>query len=609
MEDVRVRISLDSSQFDAGVDNAESGLGKLKGRMGEISSGLQSVGTKMAAVGVGMIGAVGGIVAAGAKWSASVESTQFLYDNLDASVQKSIEGNMKNAKALGMTEQQYKSNATSLGTFLGNMGFANKEIANMSEESMNLAADLGALADVPVDQAMGDFKSALMGNYEALDKYGVNISAATLGNSEYVKGLGKSWNQLSDNEKMMAVYNEVMNQSSSAQGLAAQEATSFSSQMKLLKESVGEAVGKLGSTLLPVLEPIAQKIQDVVGRITKWVEENPELARTILMVVAGIGAFLAIGGALVAIIGAIAGAMLLFSAASAPVTLTIAGIVLAVMALIAIVAVCIIYWDEIKAKAIEVWNAIKEAVTNAVKATGDFLKSAWEGIKNFLSTLWEGIKTVAMNVWNGIKNAISTVLNGIKTIITNIWNGIKNFVSNVLNGIRIIVTTIWNGIKTAISTVLNAIKTVVTNIWNNIKSFISNAVNGIKTSVSNAFNSLKNTVSNALNAVYKTAKGLWDKVTGIFKKPINAVVNFFKGGKSSFSPNAVASQSFSPMGAMSRGAGGYVLGASGGAPVSFSANMNTNVVLDGKTIAKASAPYMKPELDKMNRRQNRLGGR
>ena len=239
MEDVRVRISLDASQFDSGVSQAEGKLSSLKGKMGDIGKGLQSVGTKMAAVGAGMVASVGGIVAAGAKWSASVESTNFLYGNLDKTVQKSIETNMKNAKSLGMTEQQYKSNATSLSTFLTNMGFANEEIATMSGKAMTLAADLGAVADVPIDQAMSDLKSALMGNYEAMDKYGVNLSAATLGNSEYVKSLGKTWDKLSDNEKMQAAYNEILKQSASAQGLAEQEAGSFGMQMKLLKRLPG----------------------------------------------------------------------------------------------------------------------------------------------------------------------------------------------------------------------------------------------------------------------------------------------------------------------------------------------------------------------------------
>ena len=57
-------------------------------------------------------------------------------------------------------------------------------------------------------------------NYEAVDKYGISLSASTLENSEFVKSLGKSWNQLSDNEKMMAAYNEMTRQGASAQGLA-----------------------------------------------------------------------------------------------------------------------------------------------------------------------------------------------------------------------------------------------------------------------------------------------------------------------------------------------------------------------------------------------------
>ena len=636
MEDVKVKLSLDSSQFEDGVGKAEGKLGSLKGKMGDIGKGLQSVGTKMAGVGASMVASVGGIVAAGAKWSASVESTNFLYKNLDKSVQKSIEANMKNAKSLGMTEQQYKSNATSLSTFLSNMGFANEEIATMSEKAMNLAADLGAVADVPIDQAMGDLKSALMGNYEAMDKYGVNLSAATLGNSEYVKSLGKTWDKLSDNEKMQAAYNEILKQSASAQGLAEQEAGSFGMQMKLLKQSVGETVGALGSQLLPILEPVIQKIQEVVDKITNWIKENPEAAGTILQIVGAIGAFLAIAGTLIAVIGAVAGVMALVSAVSLPVVGIIAGITLAVMALVAAGIWLAANWDMVKEKAIEVWEGIKQWISDAVQATGEAIRNIWTGIKDWCSQTWESIKSTAESIWQGIKdfisglleglagivsgiwegikNAISSVCNGIKTIITNIWNGIKSFISTVVNGIKSVITTVFNGIKSTVSNIFNGIKSTASNIWNGIKSVISNAVNGIKDKVSQGFNGLKDTVSKALEGVKNTAKKMWDSITGIFSKPIKAVVNFVKGGKAAALPPAPQQYSnlgYSAIGAMSSysRSGGASLGASGGAPVSFSANMNTNVQLDGKTIAKASAPYMKSEIEKLNKRQNRLGGR
>ena len=611
MEDVRVRISLDSSQFEDGVGKAEGKLGSLKGKMGDIGKGLQSVGTKMAGVGASMVASVGGIVAAGAKWSASVESTNFLYKNLDKSVQKSIEANMKNAKSLGMTEQQYKSNATSLSTFLGNMGFANEEISNMSGRAMELAADLGALADVPIDQAMGDFKSALMGNYEALDKYGINISAATLENSEYVQSLGKSWNQLSDNEKMMAVYNEILKQSSSAQGLAKQESESFGSQMRLLKESIGETVGQLGDALLPILEPIVSKMQEVVEKVSNWIQENPKLAQAILIVVGAVGALLAIAGPIVMAIGMASVAMAGFSMASLPVIGTIAAIVAGITLLVAAIALIATNWDSIKAKTIEVWNNIKTFCMNTWNSLKASASSIWNGIKTGIVNIVQGIVNGIKNFLNNVKSFWSSVWNAVKSVASSVWNGIKSVISSVCNGIKSVITSIFNGVKSFISNVFNGIKSIASNIWNGIKSVIKGACDGVKSTVSNVFNGLKNTVKGALDGVFNTAKGIWDKITGIFSKPIKAVVNFVKGGKAMPTPKAFSpiAGGYAPAPMMARAGMGTYLGASGGAPVSFSANMNTNVQLDGKTIAKASAPYMRSELDKLNKRQNRLGGR
>lgn len=594
MEDVRVRISLDSSQFDNRINQAESGLGGLKGRMGEVGQGLQNVGKKMTAVGIGMVASVGGIVAVGSKWQASVESTDFLYGNLDKSIQKSIESNMENARSLGMTEQQYKNNATSLSTFLGNMGFASDEISNMSDKAMTLAADLGAVADVPIDQAMGDLKSALMGNYEAMDKYGVNLSVATLQNSEYVKSLGKSWNQLTDNEKMQAAYNEVLRQSSSASGLAEQEAGSFGMQMKLLKESVGEAVGKLGAELLPILEPVIKKFQEVVEKITKWIEENPELARTILIIVGAIGAFLIIAGTLVATVGALVGVFLLFSAATAPVTLTILAIVVAIGALVAAGIWLAMNWDTLKAKAIEVWEGIKQWISDSVQATKDKITEIWTNIKTWCSDTWNSIKTTASSIWEGIKEAIQSKVDAAKQKVQDAWTKVKEETNQAFENV----------------------KTIATNIWNNIKTAISDKVTEVKDNVKKGFDGLKDSVKSALDKVYDTAKGIWDTITGIFTKPIKAVINFVKGGdKSVIAAGSKGLKTFSnrgytgATGYMTRAGSGLSLAGSGGAPTSLSATMNTNVLLDGKVIAKASAPYMRNELDKLNKRQNRLGGK
>ena len=649
MEDLRVQMSLDSSQFNSGIEQASSKVGSLKGKMSEIGQGLKDVGTKMAATGVAMVASVGGIVAKGAEWSASVESTQFLYNNLDKTVQKSISTNAKSAKSLGMTEQQYKKNATTIATYYKNMGLAGEESAKLSQNTMTLSADLAAVADVPVDEALRDVKSALMGNYEAVDKYGVSLSANALENSEYVKSLGKKWNQLSENEKMMAAYNEITRQSSSAQGLAKQEASSFGMQMKLLKESIGETVGQLGSALLPILEPIVKKFQEVTEKVSAWVKENPKLAQAILMVVGGLGLFLAVVGPLVAAVGLITMGIAGLSAVSWPVVGAVAAITAVIVGLVAAGIYLYTHWEEVKAKAIEIWNAIKEGVSNAVSALGDFISATWDGIKAFLSTCWELIKSAANTVWNGIKTVISTAINIIKTIITTVFNAIKLYITTVFNAIKLVATTVWNAIKTVITTVVNGIKTIITtvfnavkntittvfntikslttSVWNGIKTVINSACNTVKSTVSNVFNGLKNTVKNALDSVYNTAKGIWNKVTGIFTKPISAVVNFVKGGKagkaakasySMLNPKSIpqaqsyaaVSKNYSAsekMASYSRSNSAGINNSSS-SPISLSANLNSFVQLDGKTLAKATAPYMSNELDKLTKRKNRLGG-
>ena len=604
MEDLRVQMSLDSSQFNSGIEQASSKVGSLKGKMSEIGQGLKDVGTKMTAAGVAMVASVGGIVAKGAEWSASVESTQFLYNNLDKTVQKSISTNAKSAKSLGMTEQQYKKNATTIATYYKNMGLAGEESAKLSQNTMTLSADLAAVADVPVDEALRDVKSALMGNYEAVDKYGVSLSANALENSEYVKSLGKKWNQLSENEKMMAAYNEIT-RPSSAQGLAKQEASSFGMQMKLLKESIGETVGQLGSALLPILEPIVKKFQEVTEKVSEWVKENPKLAQAILMVVGGLGLFLAVVGPLVAAVGLITMGIAGLSAVSWPVVGAVAAITAVIVGLVAAGIYLYTHWEEVKAKAIEIWDAIKEGVSNAVSALGDFISATWDGIKAFLSTCWELIKSAANTVWNGIKTVISTAINIIKTIITTVFNAIKLYITTVFNTIKSLTTSVWNGIKTV----------------------INSACNTVKSTVSNVFNGLKNTVKNALDSVYNTAKGIWNKVTGIFTKPISAVVNFVKGGKagkaakasySMLNPKSIpqaqsyaaVSKNYSAsekMASYSRSNSAGINNSSS-SPISLSANLNSFVQLDGKTLAKATAPYMSNELDKLTKRKNRLGG-
>ena len=374
IKELKVKISADANGLKGALSGISDDISKVSKDfegLNKLGEGFKSVGQKMTLVGAGIVASIGGIVAKGAEWSAQVEGQKFLYNNLDKSIQKTIDANSKNANAIGLTAQQYKNGATTMSTYYKNMGMSTEETAKLSGETMNLVADLGAVVDMPFDEAMSRFKSGLMGNYEALDAFGINLSANTLQNSEYVKSLNKKWNQLSDNEKMMAAYNEILRQSAPMTGLASQEAESFGMKFKLLKEQISETVGQIGTSLLPVLEPLVQKFSEVVTKISEWVQEHPKLTQAILMVVGIIGTLMVVLGPILILIGTMITSFVTLSAISTVLGISIGAIVapvaLVIAAIVALIAIGVALWqnwDLIKEKANEVWKKVCDAWDN-----------------------------------------------------------------------------------------------------------------------------------------------------------------------------------------------------------------------------------------------------
>ena len=508
------------------------------------------MGSSLTKAGVAVTGAVGAMLMAGSKWSAEVAGQQFLYNNLDTAIQKTITSESRHANSIGLTEQQYKNSATSIATYYKNMGMTTSETSRLSAESMNLVADLAAITDMPFDEAMDRFKSGLMGNYEALDAFGINVSARSLENSEFVKGLGKSWNQLSDNEKMMAVYNEIVRQSSSAQGLAKQEAQSFGMQMKLLKEKIMETAGAIGEKLLPYLEPFIQKMNEIVEAVGNFANEHPQLMAGILAVTGAIGGLMLVLGPVLMVIG-----QLMTGFASATVVAGVLGTTVGAMALvfvkviavigavIAIGALLIANWDAIKQSAIALWNDVKSSWSTSLNEIKTMAIDLWNDIKTGIANVWNSIKTTATNIFNNIKTVISNIWNNVKSVTSSIWNSIKSTVSSIWNGIKSTATSIFNAIKSFITTSWNNVKSTTTSIWNSIKSSITSILNGIKSTFTSILNAIKNAVKTGMNNVKSTmvnimnqAKSAISNMVGRFasvgRNIVNGIANGIKSGAS-----------------------------------------------------------------------------
>ncbi|MGU8264253.1 hypothetical protein ACV3TP_02870 [Clostridium perfringens] len=517
IKEIGDKVEEASDGFDEMSDNMKDATKEAEesgARLSLIGQGLQNVGDKASEAGKAMLGVVGDLTKAGAEYSAEVAGTDFLMKNLDKTVQEAITSNSKLSKEIGLTEKQYKDSAVSIATYYKNMGFTAEESVNLSSKTMTLVADLAAVTDMPFDDAMGRFKSGLMGNYEALDAFGINLSASTLENSEFVKSLGKSWNKLSDNEKMMAAYNEIVRQGSSANGLAAQEAEQFGMKSKYLKERLDEVKGTIGEKLLPVLEPLIEKIVNVVEKVTEWIEVHPELTKYILIIAGGFGALLAIIGPIISFIGTLIIAFGALNVAMLPLTGTILLVIAAIAALIAIVVLVIAKWDEIKQCwanfcdwAIQKWTEFKE-----------WMSQCWDGIKQKCSELAQVMVDWIKQKWTDFVNWITGWGERITSSVSNAWNYVKTTATNLAQSTVDWIKNKWNSFVDWLFGWGSRIQSSVSNIWTNIKNTCSNLAQGVVDGVRNAFSRVYDFITSPFKRAWDYISGIGSKIGGIISK-------------------------------------------------------------------------------------------
>lgn len=430
------RIKLDSSQ-------AEQGLQSFQDKTKATGEALTNIGTKMTLVGTAGTTAIAGLLKVGGDFQAQVAGTEFAMKNLDKTVQDAINSNSKNAEAIGLTTQQYKDGAVNISTYYKNMGLTAEETAKLSGASMDLVADLGAITDMPFDEALSRFKSGLMGNYEALDAFNINISASSLENSEYVKSLGKTWKQLSDNEKMMAVYNEITRQGASATGLAKQEAEQFSMKMKLLSSKIKELTGKIGQALIPIVEPLIAKFEKVVDSITKWVENNQELVGIILAVVGGLSVFLVVAGTVLTIVGTI--------------TTLMGTLGITMGALVPIIA------------------GVGIALATVLGNSGDFLSNLEQGITNAMVNIAHGFTMLLEK----LPEIINIGLEMVGALITGIANGVPNFLKALTDCISMGLSLIRSRLPMWIEQGKNVVLHLIQGLINKVPQWVSTMGDGL----------------------------------------------------------------------------------------------------------------------------------
>lgn len=328
----------------------------------------------------------------------------------------------------------------------------------------------------------------------------------------------------------------------------------FSNQLKNIGEQVKGVKLQLGAALIPALSAATEKISKVIDKITKWVQENPELAATIGNIAMTTGKWIAILGTAAIAIGSVAFIILqfrkAFRAMSDAVTIGISifknikntflvvdkamkgytktqklatvatklfnkalkanpilTIISLIIALGAVVYSVIKNWDKIAAWFKKLWDAI----VGIFKAAWEAIKKVWSTVTGWFSNLWGGIKAGAGKAWEGIKNTINKAREGVQKA----WGSVKGWFSNLWGNVKSGISNAWGGIKDWFSN-LQPVEWM-RGAWENVGTFFENLGPRFYEWGKNLLQGLWNGITSMVDKIVEGMKNIGRRIANGFK--------------------------------------------------------------------------------------------
>lgn len=281
LEELKVVISAETKGLEKAVKGVKSTLNGLTKQVSAATKRMsasfdklgKSVNKSFAGLlkSAGLLLGIAGLIKLGKQaleTASDLEEIQNVVNVVFGSSAKQIDQWAKGAlKQFGLVESEAKDIVSTFKAMANGMSIADKSGTAMSIKLTELAADLASFRNVSTDVAATALKGVFTGETEALKKFGVVMTQANLDAFALSKGITKSYNAMSQAEKVALRYQYVMQATADAQGDFARSASSWANQIRVLKGQWSSFLGVLGTAIKQVLAPLLKVLNNILASV------------------------------------------------------------------------------------------------------------------------------------------------------------------------------------------------------------------------------------------------------------------------------------------------------------------------------------------------------
>lgn len=167
----------------------------------------------------------------------------------------------------GMSALSAKKTASTYMAMAKGMGLASQEAADMAITLAGLSGDVASFFNISQELADIKLKSVFTGETETLKDLGVVMTQDNLKAYALSKGFQKSYDAMSQAEKVALRYRFVLDSLALASGDFARTQDSWANQTRILSMQWQEFMGILGQSIITVLKPVVKWLNAVLSHM------------------------------------------------------------------------------------------------------------------------------------------------------------------------------------------------------------------------------------------------------------------------------------------------------------------------------------------------------
>lgn len=251
-----------TGQIGDAATRASGGTGKLSRGMSMLADTAKVAA--IAAVGAGLAKFAVDSIAAASNLEESMNAVNKVFGE-SAEVINNF--GQVSANAVGLSTREFNQLATVTGSMLTNLGFNAKQAGQETITLTQRAADMASVFNTDVGTALDAINSALKGEANPIEQFGVKLNDAAVRARAVELGLAATTSEVDANAKAVATLNLIYEQTSKTQGDFASTSNDLANSQRRAAAAMENAQARFGKVATPIAAAFLDRFAEGLERV------------------------------------------------------------------------------------------------------------------------------------------------------------------------------------------------------------------------------------------------------------------------------------------------------------------------------------------------------